>query len=93
MMTISKQFWQLHSGCLFFLLQYYSMSHTIAYTDTTVLTFGMHKNKALANIPAAYLLYLYDNNKTSDAGLKKYIENNMEVLRKEVARLPKNWNR
>ncbi len=56
----------------------------MAYTDETVLTFGKYKGEKLANIPAEYLLWLYDNKKVFKQPLKNYIERNMEVLKKET---------
>lgn len=47
------------------------------------MPFGMHKGKALANVPAKYLLYLY-NNGVDHSQLKKYIEANMDALQKEA---------
>lgn len=52
------------------------------YTDETVITFGVHKGKKLANVPADYLLFLHREGKCS-AQLKEYIDDNMEVLKKE----------
>lgn len=62
-------------------------------TDYDKMPFGKHEGKTMANVPAAYLIYLYDVMKVNHLGVKKYIENNMQVLRSEVAKLPKNWNR
>ena len=38
----------------------------------------------MANVPASYLLWLYDNNKCGDGDVKRYIINNMDVLKKET---------
>lgn len=58
------------------------------YNDNTPIFFGMHKGKKLANVPASYLIYLWD---TSDEGkrmfdqkLSVYIKNNLKGLRMEV---------
>ena len=51
--------------------------------DTDIISFGIHKGKALANVPADYLLYLYDNDKCN-AKLKAYIESNLDVLKSEL---------
>lgn len=58
------------------------------YTDRTIMPFGKYKGKALANIPAPYLLYLYNEGIARDA-LKRYIEDNMKVLNNEVKLIPK----
>lgn len=47
------------------------------------MPFGVHKGKKLANVPASYLLWLFDNNKCFGS-LKNYIRSNLEVLREEV---------
>lgn len=51
-------------------------------TDNTIIQFGTHKGKALANVPAAYLLWLYEIGKAF-GDLKAYIEDNLEILRNE----------
>ncbi len=52
------------------------------FTDTTIINFGKHKGQKLANVPANYLLWLYDNNKC-DGSLRAYIRENLDILRKE----------
>jgi len=52
-------------------------------TDNTPMPFGKHKGKAMANIPAQYLLWLY-NEGCSHLGVKKYIISNLEGLKKEA---------
>lgn len=61
------------------------MSHTATtqFSDATLMPFGMHRGKAMVNIPAKYLLYLYDKG-CSHAGVKQYILNNLDALRKEA---------
>ncbi len=61
----------------------------LAYTDSTIMTFGKHKGKALANIPAQYFLYLYDNRMISNQALLQYVERNMDALKKEAGIKPK----
>jgi uncharacterized protein (DUF3820 family) len=51
--------------------------------DETILTFGKYKGIKLANIPATYLLWLYENNKCFGE-LKDYIIDNLDVLQKEI---------
>lgn len=53
------------------------------YNDNTVINFGAHKGKKLANVPASYLLWLYENNISHKPELKAYIEDNMDALKKE----------
>ena len=56
------------------------------YADETPMPFGKYKGIRLANVPADYLLYLYDSG--LDGGpLRRYIDNNLEALRSEVKEL------
>ncbi|PPL04962.1 Putative quorum-sensing-regulated virulence factor [Parapedobacter indicus] len=52
-------------------------------TDASLMPFGIHKGKRLIDVPAKYLIWLYDENKCSGA-LKDYIEDNMDALKKET---------
>lgn len=52
------------------------------YTDETILTFGKYEGFKLTNVPADYLLYLYDNKK-SFGKLHEYIIENIDILRLE----------
>jgi len=57
--------------------------HTYALTDSSLMPFGKYKNKTMANVPAVYLLWLY-NNGCDHAGVKRYIIDNMQALIKEA---------
>ena len=52
-------------------------------TDNDKMPWGAHKGKAMINVPASYLIWLYENNKCS-GDVKKYIEDNMQVLKSEI---------
>jgi len=52
-------------------------------TDESLMPFGVHKGKQLADVPASYLIWLYDNDKCFGE-LKSYIEENLKVLRAEI---------
>lgn len=52
-------------------------------TDTSPMPFGKYKGDDMEDVPASYLLWLYDNNKCNKA-VKDYIEDNMDVLKKEI---------
>ncbi len=52
-------------------------------TDESMMPFGKYKGEKLANVPAEYLLWLYENNKVY-GGIKKYIEENLDVIRMEI---------
>lgn len=54
-------------------------------TDNSIMPFGKYKGEKLANVPADYLLYMYHLGKLYGE-LKKYIENNMDVLKIEADR-------
>lgn len=45
------------------------------------MPFGKHKGRLLGNVPAKDLLWLYDNGRAGR--IKKYIEDNLDVLKKE----------
>lgn len=51
--------------------------------DTDLMPWGLHKGKAMINVPADYLKWLYDNNKCF-GDVKKYIEENMDVIKSEI---------
>lgn len=51
--------------------------------DTDPMPFGIHKDKKMINVPASYLLWLYENGKCN-AAVKEYIEYNMDVLKQEL---------
>lgn len=55
--------------------------------ENTRLTFGMHKGEKLGDVPASYLLYLWDENKfIPQKEVDQYIQDNYEVLKAEVKR-------
>lgn len=56
---------------------------TAPLTDRDLMPFGKYRGKALANVPAAYLLWLY-NEGCNHEGVRKYIINNLDVLQRET---------
>lgn len=57
----------------------------ITYNDETIMPFGKHKGKHLSDVPASYLLWLYEQNKYKPmTSLQEYIHKNLDVLEKEV---------
>lgn len=59
-------------------------------TDESILDFGnLHKGKKLEDVPASYLLFVYDNNYNTGKALRAYIEDNMDVLKKQKDEEPK----
>ena len=53
-------------------------------TDNSLMLFGKHKGVKMANVPASYLIWLYEEKEISK-NLKDYIGDNMDCLKKEVA--------
>lgn len=51
-------------------------------TDESPMPYGVYKDVKMANVPAWYLLWLYENNKVNTE-VKEYIEDNMDVLKQE----------
>jgi len=60
----------------------------VTYTDTTLMPFGKYKGKTMANVPAAYLMFLYKEGVTHP-GVKQYINDNLDVLQQEEAKTKK----
>lgn len=54
-------------------------------TDESPMPFGMHKEKGfkMIDVPAKYLLWLYDNNKCTSQ-VKDYIVENLDVIKLEA---------
>ncbi|KKQ95343.1 MAG: hypothetical protein UT21_C0006G0015 [Candidatus Woesebacteria bacterium GW2011_GWA1_39_11b] len=51
--------------------------------DNSTMPFGLHRGKKLANVPAEYLRWLYDNGKLYGE-LKTYVEENLDVIKAEI---------
>ena len=52
-------------------------------TDEDLMPFGKYKGNKMANVPASYLLWLFDMDKCYGA-VKGYVKENLDVLRLEV---------
>lgn len=52
-------------------------------TDDSLMPWGIHAGKKMVDVPASYLIWLHDNNKCNGE-VKKYIEDNMDVLKSEI---------
>jgi len=61
----------------------------MALNDKSLMPFGKYKGKAMANVPADYLLWLYDNG-LKNGDVKAYIIDNMEVLQSETKTIKPN---
>lgn len=55
----------------------------MAHTDDSLMTFGKYQGQKLANVPASYLMWLFDNGRAYP-DLKKYILENKDALQKEI---------
>lgn len=56
----------------------------MALTDKSILDFGLkYRGKVLEDVPASYLLFIYNNNYAIGQELKDYIEDNLDVLEKQ----------
>lgn len=55
------------------------------FTDDTKMPFGKHQGKRMEEVPADYLLELYEKDKDFiREGLRLYIEDNLDVLHKQI---------
>lgn len=58
-------------------------------SDDSPMPYGVHKDKPMVDVPAKYLLWLWDNDKCSKS-VKAYVVDNWEVLHGQAGRpLPK----
>jgi len=64
-----------------------------AFKDTDLMPFGKYKGEKMANVPAHHLMWHWDTYLSTDSELhmsidkkrlKKYIVENMDVLKKEL---------
>jgi uncharacterized protein (DUF3820 family) len=51
--------------------------------DESLMPWGRYKGYNMINVPASYLIWLYENNKCDDQ-VREYIEDNLSFLREEV---------
>ena len=63
----------------------------MALTDNSLMPYGKHKGTKMGNVPADYLLWLYDNGKCN-GDVKAYIVNNHEVLTVQAKRIREEQN-
>jgi uncharacterized protein (DUF3820 family) len=57
------------------------------YTDKSLMPFGKHKGTALANVPASYLLWIYDQpNFDKGSPLGVYIQGAKAAILLEIQR-------
>lgn len=53
--------------------------------DDSIMPWGKFKGTKMGNVPAEYLLWLYENDKC-DEPVREYIEDNLDVIRIEIKR-------
>lgn len=53
-------------------------------TDESKMPYGIHKGKRMIDVPAHYLIWLYENGKCSGL-IAEYIRENLEALQKEIS--------
>lgn len=51
--------------------------------DTDKMPFGIHKDKRMIDVPAKYLLWLYENDKCNK-DVRDYVIYNLDVLKKQA---------
>ena len=51
--------------------------------DNSLMPFGKYQGEKMANIPASYLLWLFENDKCYGE-VKEYIKANLDVLKAEI---------
>ena len=57
-------------------------------TDESIMPFGKYKDEKMANVPASYLIWLYESGKCYGT-VKSYIQDNLDVLKEEIKRSQK----
>lgn len=53
--------------------------------DTDIMPYGIHKGRQMQDVPAEYLIWLYEEGKCAGP-VKEYIEDNLHVLETEIER-------
>jgi uncharacterized protein (DUF3820 family) len=53
--------------------------------DSDLMPWGKYQGKQMIDVPADYLLWLYENNKCSGS-VKSYIIENLDVIKEEIKR-------
>ena len=55
-------------------------------TDNDKMPFGKYKGEKMANVPADYLMWVYDNNIVI-GDVRNYIRDNLDVIQAEIKRM------
>jgi uncharacterized protein (DUF3820 family) len=59
------------------------------FDDNSIMPFGKYKGEKMANIPAEYLLWLYENGNVY-GNVKQYIKDSLETIKAEINYQSKN---
>jgi len=54
-----------------------------AYKDLDLMPFGKYKDETMADVPASYLLWLWEQGKNQNLKLDNYIFNSLSALKDE----------
>lgn len=63
--------------------KYVSKKQTVVLTDKSLMPNGKYKGKTMEDVPAIYLMYIYDNG-LSKPEVRTYIESNIDVILKQA---------
>ena len=58
--------------------------------DRSFMTFGKYAGIRMANVPAEYLIWIYENKKCR-ADVAEYVKENLDVLRKQAEEEKPKW--
>lgn len=61
----------------------YKPKEIVALTDNDLMPSGKHVGVKMIDVPAKYLMYIYDNNMCKPE-VKLYIEDNLDVIKKQA---------
>lgn len=55
--------------------------------DNSPMPFGMYRGKRMEEVPAQYLLWLFNKGCDNAPAMKKYIQDNFYILQKEAGQI------
>lgn len=65
------------------------MNNMLSLTDESLMPYGKYKGCKMANVPAQYLLFCYENGKCS-LDVSKYVQDNYDILNEEINQVEEN---
>ncbi len=60
------------------------MTRMASLSDSDLMPYGKYKDTPMGEVPADYLLWLYENNKVN-GHVARYIEENLDTLKMQIA--------